>query len=300
MLATPIFIFDPNPVFNGDNYLIDSVFFSPSTAAVFLNIGDTIKDSIGNEYTILNFSLPFADGGAVTVQAITANVMPVADSDFDSVAFTPNQKQLTPFVQTPGEIFSSLVFDTTNYEYEIICFWTITSESNAAILGDRITDKTGTTYQLSFIGPNRFDDPVRVIEVDRIGILPETGAGTLFRSTPIYNLYQGNKLTDQARTVVYNRDNALIDDIQGGTGPGPGPSGGTIIANRIPVELPNGSTAIFTLPSGEAYVFDSLLVFVNGLQEKAITQLSGTQFQITQDIPVAGDTIRLAYSPPAP
>lgn len=91
----------------------------------------------------------------------------------------------------------------------------------------------------------------------------------------------------------------LILPIAGPEGP-PGPpgsgGGGGTGAPRYtyidPVQLPNGSRTVFTVPAD--YVVGSLAVYLNGLQEHYITQLTSTTFSF-ETAPFSTDIIKLEF-----
>jgi hypothetical protein len=211
MLATSVFIFNPQLV-AGNTYTAE-IYYNPASKAKYTNHGDVIEDTQGNQYEISNAtSLPVDDGDQLTLLAITNNVLPEEDGDYDSTIFTPGQVKLTTDVKSSGEMSSPSVFSGPDYEYTVTCSWDSSVEANKALVGDRVVDAAGKEFELSFIdASNRFSVPCRVKEVDRVGDLPSTGPATLYRTTPELGLFQGTPVSDAARTVIRNRDMFLLD-----------------------------------------------------------------------------------------
>lgn len=74
-------------------------------------------------------------------------------------------------------------------------------------------------------------------------------------------------------------------------------SGETWKVDRTPVETPNGVRVIFTLPSSDTYVTDSLVVYLNGQALTKVadfTETSTTTFTFVV-APQSSDIIRLVY-----
>lgn len=90
----------------------------------------------------------------------------------------------------------------------------------------------------------------------------------------------------------------LVVPIKGPPGP-PGPPGDGESSASFrhtyvnPVELPDNSRTLFTVP-GE-YAMGTLAVFLNGLQEFHITQLTPTTFSF-ETAPFSSDTIKLDFN----
>lgn len=304
MLATNVYIWGPATTGVAGEYTL-SLYFQDSTKEKFLNIGDVVKDTALNEYEVISATLPFNSGGTLTVRALTTEVLPVQDSGYDSIIFTPGQIDFSTNVKTSGVISNANLYYGPDYEYEVSVTWNDSNAANDAVVGDRIVDSNGVVYEISHIDATyRFDSPCRVIEVDREGKTPKDGNGTLYRPASNYKFFQGTELTDPARTIVFNRDSAYldhllrdsyytkteVDDIIGS-------SGGTSLTlrrNQTPVETPDGTLDTFTLPNSESYNLGSLVVYVNGLQEFNISEISSTQFRINS-APLTGDNLRIEY-----
>jgi hypothetical protein len=84
-----------------------------------------------------------------------------------------------------------------------------------------------------------------------------------------------------------------VGNIQGPPGVSAPPGAGMI--GDVPVEIPNGTTTIFTL--SHPFLPDSLCVYVNGLRQRPTIDyvvLTATQFQFTT-APLPGDSILADY-----
>lgn len=78
---------------------------------------------------------------------------------------------------------------------------------------------------------------------------------------------------------------------------GGGGTGQVWKVDRTPVETPNGTLTVFSVPTGDTYIADHLLIYLNGqAQTKAsdFTETTGSTFTLTA-APLTGDTIRLTY-----
>lgn len=212
MLSTPCFIF--NPASSGGGVYTFELFWQSSFIAQFLNIGDTIRDSTGNEYEVVApTTIPNSDGNTITTQYITADVLPVEDTGFDSEAFTPGQVDLRPVFRTEGSIGTQSLFSGPDYEYTVTASWVNSAEANKAVVGDSIVDSSGKEYAITFLDTNRFGDPFRIEEVEKVGVPPTIGSASLYRPTTNKGFYQGSPLSDPARTTIFHRDEALTDTI---------------------------------------------------------------------------------------
>ena len=208
MLRTSVFIFQPASI-GGGQYTME-LFFTPSPAGQFLNLLDVVEDTAGNQYRIDSATLPFMDGGTITTTQLTNDVLPVEDSDFDSEAFTPGQIDKTPEVRTSGSLGNSTLFSGPDYEYTLIAGWNDPVQADRAQVGDSIVDISGKELSITFLGANRFNEPIRISEVERVGISPAVGEATLYRSTSL-GYFQGTALSDPARTTIFNRDQVDMD-----------------------------------------------------------------------------------------
>lgn len=74
-------------------------------------------------------------------------------------------------------------------------------------------------------------------------------------------------------------------------------SGQTWKVDRIPFESPNGSTTVFTLPEGDTYVANTLVVYLNGQALTKTADFSETTSSTFTFVvaPLTGDVIRLIY-----
>jgi len=210
MLLEKVFVFNPASL-GGGSYTID-LFFSNPAKAKYLAIGDQVQDTNTNRYQITSATFPYQDGTTVTFSFVDNDVIPLLDSGFDSVAFTPGQADLRPAMRTAGSAGSFIIFDSTNYEYEGLFSPTISVEANKAVVGDSIVDSNGKEFVITFIdGASRFNINIRMQERDKVGEFPSGGDGTLYRSSTNRNFFQGTEITDPARTNIFNRDKVIID-----------------------------------------------------------------------------------------
>jgi hypothetical protein len=217
MLPTDIFLFSSASI-GGGSYTID-IFFSPSSAAKYLRINDTIEDVVGNKYKVTTwsgFSADNSDGNTVTVLFLTSDVLPTdSTAIFDGSAFTPFQIDVNPNVHTDGSISAAGVFSGQNFEYTLTAAWNNSGEANKAVAGTtHIIDKNGKPFEITFIDAvNRFTVPFRAKEVHEEGIIPPDGFATLYDSTPNLDLFQGVNINKLAETAIRNRDTFLLDNI---------------------------------------------------------------------------------------
>ena len=213
MLNTPIGIL--NPISLGGGQYQFSIYFQDGVKAKYLRIGDYVKANNGNEYEIISWtSLPddFISGNNVITTYITVDSTPPADTSYNSLVYTLNQKNYEPELQTSGQIGNISPYSGQNYEYTIGGSWVDNVQALTAAVGDKIVDANGKEFKITYLSGNKFDDPFRVKEVEKIGQSPISGQATLYRSTKDYNFYQGSELTNQARTNIFNRDKILIDE----------------------------------------------------------------------------------------
>ena len=210
MLRTGCFIDNPTST-GGSNYSLQ-LYFGTVSQAKYLNVGDRIQDSASHQYEVIGATLPFTDGGTISVTALGGAGSPTQDLDYNSHIYTPGQAQLYPDFKTAGEISSSSVYNATAFEYTIATGWTSSSDANKAAIGDYIVDSTGKAYEITYIDPvNRFNVSIRATEVDRTGAAPSAGTATMYRPTGTRKLFQGTELTTAARNVIKNRDSAYLD-----------------------------------------------------------------------------------------
>ena len=212
MITNKILIHNPVHI-TGDTYRLN-IYFKNQDKAKYLNINDNIKDVNNSVYKIINTLLPFQDGDEVTVNSINNNVLPVENVDYDSIIYTPNQKDFNQEIKTYGNISFVDIYNSTNYEYNILANWEGSYIENQIILGDRFVDENGKEFIISYIDSiQRFNVVFRAIETNKTGQLPTIGRATLYKATNNYNLYQGTNLKHSSREIIRNRDNAIIDDV---------------------------------------------------------------------------------------
>lgn len=212
MLPTSVGIFSAASI-GGGSYTFQ-LFFQDTTRAKFMRVGDTVKDSVNNEYQVTTWaSYPsdMSSSTVVTVSFITTDTIPVNDSGFNSTAFTPGQADVRPAVRTDGNIFNITFLSGQSLTYEVSANWVLSAQASLAEVGDSVVDSTGKEYVITSLTANKFDDPFEVTEAVAEGVTPTAGAASLYRATTNYSLFQGTPITDPARTVVRNRDDFNID-----------------------------------------------------------------------------------------
>jgi hypothetical protein len=219
MLSQSVFIFDPSSI-GGGLYTL-KLYFNDTSKAPFLATGDYIEDTATNRYEVTAGTFPFTDGSTITVQFVDNDVLPVEDTDYNSACYTPGQIDYAPAVKTAGAIYNPVLYNTTNYEYSLEASWDLGSEAAKAEVGDSIVDQLGKEFVITYLDPaQRFSVAFRVQEKEKVGSLPFSGSATLYRPTQNHNLFQGDPITDAARTTIRNRDNVLVDTNLGSSGGG--------------------------------------------------------------------------------
>lgn len=90
--------------------------------------------------------------------------------------------------------------------------------------------------------------------------------------------------------------NVVVVPVAGPPGvPGPpGAGGNDWLSDEAPLETPNASLTTFTTPS--PYVAGTLRVYLNGLREQHVAEVTDTTFAF-EDAPWAVDSIRLDFLP---
>jgi hypothetical protein len=173
-LDTPVGILaaggsSPNWTFN--------LLFQDGNDAKFLRVGDRITSGVsGNRYQIVTWTgnpSDFVSNTQVTATAVDADVIPPNDGGFNSLANTPGQVHPFPTAQDQGILGNISIFSGQNFEWTCEYAPTDNVEAAKAVVGDYIADVNGRSFILSFLdGTNRFNDPIRVTEVDeQIGLL---------------------------------------------------------------------------------------------------------------------------------
>lgn len=244
MLPTDIFLF--SSASSGGGVYTSSIFFSPSSQAKYLRVGDTIEDSVGNQYEVTTWAgypSDASDGVTVTMQFITTDTLPVDSvSLYDGSAFTPGQDDVRPNVHTDGSISGASVFSGQNYEYTLSGVWTTSSEANKAVVGDLIIDKNGKAYEITFIdGASRFAVPFRAKEQEPEGIIPPDGNATLYSGTFGNKLFQGVNINKLAETAIRNRDTYILDKLSDFTETFTNVEGSTVTKAQIVYESSAGN-----------------------------------------------------------
>lgn len=223
MLATPVFVFNVQSL--GSGLYSFELYFQNPAKAVFLNINDVIEDTATNKYKVISPTvIPNADGNVITTEFVTTDVAPVEDEDYDSLAYTPDQEDLRPEMQTGGSLGNASLHNGPNYEYSLLAGWSDPVAANKAVVGDRIVDFAGKEFEITFIdNVDRFDVPIRIKEVEKVGVFPTVGDATLYRPTPTFKFFQGTPIPGAAITKIQARDIQLIDrNIGSGGGDGNG------------------------------------------------------------------------------
>ena len=70
---------------------------------------------------------------------------------------------------------------------------------------------------------------------------------------------------------------------------------GVRILGAAPLQFPDGSTTVYTLPGGDEYLSDTLHITINGLDEGAPSRISSAQFEVPGDPLLIGDVLRCYY-----
>ena len=211
MINTKVYLYSPSSLGSG-SYTV-TIYFQQSSNASYLNLGDVITDTAFNSYEITNATLPFSDGGSVTVHFITTDILPVEDTDYNSIFNTPGTFDPNPRLKTTGYLYEIALFDSLNYEYTCRFAPDDNATAQNALVGDKILDFNGKEFEITFLPPAKFTDvdPFRVKEVELEAKNPSEGNSTLYSSTVSYKFYQGSDFTDFARTAIQDRDFKKLD-----------------------------------------------------------------------------------------
>jgi len=296
MLSQGIYIYQPASVGSGD--YTATLYFSSSTKAKYLAIGDYLEDSVGNKYEVISgTTIPFSDGATVKVHYLDNDVSPVQDIGFDSKAYTPGQIDYAPKYRTSGNITSASIYASEEYEYTVSATWDSPSQSNQVVVGDKFVDKSGKEYEITFLTGSKFGDPFRCKEVEKIGQLPEIGVATVYHPTENQEFFQGMELTDPARTNIFNRDKVIIDQKLGiGSGGGgsltksmQNKSGATIDAGKPVSKKADGSIVPADSDSADGQTFVGITV------DSIADDATGDVYLVGQNIP--GALTGLGFTP---
>lgn len=174
----------------------------------------------------------------------------------------------------------------------------------------------GTPYgRAQLIGNTVFNCGVGILL--EVGSVAELSGNTCFNNTTNFSILNGYVLGPTNTTSPSNTTRAVAHAIaydptasglaaktvQAAIDALAAAGGGKVFkANQLPVEVPNGVLDTFTLPGGDQYVANSLLVMLNGAiyQPASISQIGPgyTQFQIVggDTIPKAVDSFTVSYS----
>ena len=227
MLNTAIYIWGAASA--APNYTA-SIYFDSASEAGYLNIGDYIKDTAGNEYEVIALDAdPFVSAGTITVSHITTDVVPVDDSGYNSIVYTPGQVAYNTELRSSGNILAAAAYDPPEYEYLANLQWDDTGVANDILVGDRVVDPSGKEYELTFIDETEgFAVSARVKEIHKTGQAPISGPSTLYRPTVNYGFYQGKGLDINAYSTIAERDSMVLDEVLAGVVAGnTSPAGGT-------------------------------------------------------------------------
>jgi len=212
MLSTSVAIINPASI-GGGQYTFD-LYFSDSARAKFLRAGDYVEDNVGNRYSIDTWSgspSDFVSGSSVTTTYVDTDTLPAVSTGYDSTVVTPDQIDVRPQMRTQGIVGNISLYSGQDYEYQLQASWNDSVEENKAQVGDSILDASGKEFEISYLDGSKFATFFRMKEVEKEGIAPISGDASLYRPTVNNSFYQGNALSDPARTNIFNRDKFLID-----------------------------------------------------------------------------------------
>lgn len=233
--------------------------FQDSSRAKFLAPGDTVEDSVGNQYAVaasgwVGYPTDFGNIGTANLSNLGPDVAPSSIA-FDSAVFTPNQVDKAPAIQTAGTIFSSSLIEGRTYTYQVSAGWSIGSQANVATTGDFILDAAGKPFRIVALSgqPGAFSSLFNVVEVEKIGDAPNSGPGYLFRGTPNFKFYQGEELSPAAESAIrnldeFNTDAEILIAKMLPSGTGGGSSGASVTG--VPTTTTSG-VAYYEIQSGD-------------------------------------------------
>ena len=205
-LPHKVYLDNPQPLGNGQ-YSI-SLYFEDAQHAKYLRVGDYLEDQASNKYEIITWaSYPsdYSDGIVITVKYVSIDESPLQDTTGNSSIYTPYQKDVVPPIQTNGSILTVSIYSGQNYEYAVTADWDSVLESNKAVIGDYISDSSGTLYEISYLNnSSKFSTSFRVKEVFKYGNPINTGLATLFRPTSNQKLFTGKYLTQNSSNFIQN------------------------------------------------------------------------------------------------
>lgn len=249
MLPTKLWIFNPQAN-GGGEYQIEG-YFESSSLASFLAVGDVITDANSNKYEVTGWSgqpASNSDGNVIVAHFITTDVLPAEDTGYNSTVETPGQMNFRAEVQSVGDIFSSTLYSGQDYEYSLQVSWQQPGEANKAVVGDHFIDRTGNSFEITFLDPiDKFDIPIRAREILKEGIAPVLGEAFLYRPSDYSQSYQGMWLNQIAEDNIRNRDVQRVDEFLVPTGPSGGGGGFTGLqgfTGAQGVTGPQGATGI--------------------------------------------------------
>jgi len=217
VLLQKVYIFNPGNVHDINQYDLE-LYFQDSNKAKFLQIGDVVTaNSNGQEYEVLTWSSypsAFSDGGSLTTKALGTNEKPAEDLDYNSDLTTPTLIDYSS-TSTYGTCSLSSLSDATKFEFNLTINLPVTAQANEVKEDDYLVDSLGRIYRISYIHPtNRFNDPIKVVDIDQLGQAPTTGNINVWSPSDRYKLsspYGGN-LSQEIINKIRNRDNQVIDD----------------------------------------------------------------------------------------
>lgn len=273
MLSSAVAIISPTPL-GGGQYQFQ-LHFEDSSKAKHLRVGDYIKSGVNEDKyeidTWNGYPSDFSSGSIVTTTYVDNDVIPIVDSGYNSEAYTPNQIDLRPLLQTPGQIGNISAYSGQNYEYELQASWDDLVQADLAQVGDSIVDSDGKEFIITHLETNKFSSAFRMQEAEKVGIGPIAGVATLYRSTSKHNLYQGSAMSDPARTNIFNRDKKLLDKKIG--------VNGDWVTTKHTITAGEASAKEFTL-SYTPHTPSEVIVFPYG----------GTLVEYGTDYTISGDT----------
>jgi hypothetical protein len=219
-----------------------SLSFEDMVKAMYLNVGDRVTDTEGTVFTVTGWQgapEAFQDGRAVTLDGPAAG--PVSSPFLaDCLLSTPGQEDFTADMSVRGWLSSIELHSGPRYEYSAMAAWDAPAQAAMAVVGDHVLDSAGKEFYISHLSEDRFDAPIRLVEVQKDGEFPAEGEATMYKATGTAELYQGaftSGWEQAAKQSIARIDKALS---QSGGGGGSGYRGQFLTEAHLEVAIPVG------------------------------------------------------------